>query len=98
MALAADKSSIALQSTGNVTVALSLNGTSTPANYTIYSTTADGAAWLSVLPAGGGVPGSFKVSAAAKLDPGVYNGEIKVHSPGATNSPLVIPVTLTVTP
>jgi spore coat protein CotH len=101
MALTADQSSIELQQTAGgtapvATVTLGLDGTSTPANYSVFATTESGGAWLTVTAAGGGVPGSFKVTVGSKLATGVYNGEIRIHSPGAVNSPLIVPVSLTV--
>lgn len=102
MALGADQSSIALTQTASgtaasQTVTLSLNGTAVPANYSVYGTTESGGAWLTISPAGGGVPGSFKVSNGGKLSVGTYNGTIRIYSPGAANSPLIVPVTLTIT-
>ena len=101
MNLLADPSAIEWQQTAGAAaptakVTLSLDGSSTPANYTLFSTTASGGNWLTVSPAGGGLPGSFAVTVSSKLEPGSYSGEIRIYSPGAANSPLVVPVSLTV--
>ena len=55
--------------------------------------------WLSISPASGTAPSSPVVSAnIAGLAAGTYNGNITISATGATNSPLVVPVTLTVNP
>jgi glucose/arabinose dehydrogenase/PKD repeat protein len=66
---------------------------------TLTYTAADDAAWLSVSPASGAVPGSVSVSVdAAGLAAGTYNGNVTISSAGAAGSPQVVPVTLTVAP
>lgn len=62
-----------------------------------------GVTWLSVTPAGGTALGTAPVPVtvsvnAGSLQPGTYTGNISVISVGAANSPLNIPVTLTVGP
>gem|GEM_PF-2863255 len=53
--------------------------------------------WLSVNPASGTAPSSVSVAVSlAGLAPGTYNGAITVAAPGASNSPKVVPVALTV--
>jgi uncharacterized protein (TIGR03437 family) len=53
--------------------------------------------WLSVTPASASTPVSFAVTVnPLGLAPGVYNGSIKLTAPAADNSPLFMPVTLTV--
>lgn len=99
--LQADASPITLTQTAGGTaptqsVSLAINGTATSANYTLYATTDSGGSWLTLSPAGGTIPGSFKVSVGSKLDPGTYSATIKIYSPGATNSAILIPVSLTV--
>jgi len=55
------------------------------------------AAWLSVSPSSGKTQGTGTVSAdITGLSPGTYNGSITIAATGATNSPLTIPVSLTV--
>ncbi|HXH11237.1 MAG TPA: hypothetical protein VNP04_15935, partial [Alphaproteobacteria bacterium] len=51
--------------------------------------------WLSVSPASGTTPGTITVSVTTSgLAAGTYNGTITVTSPEASNSPLLIPVSL----
>ena len=76
---------------------------STPSSitYTIGATvtTPPNGAWLvASISAGGGVtPGTVTVSVnPANLSAGSYSGIVTITSPGATNSPIQIPVTLTV--
>lgn len=71
---------------------------SSPAAFTITTTMSDNASWLTVNQ-------SSIISSAANilvdisgLNPGTHNANITVVVPGATNSPLNIPVTLTVKP
>jgi hypothetical protein len=66
---------------------------------TTYSATASGETWLSVTPASGGTSGTANVSIdPAGLTAGSYSGTVTVIATGSTNSPLTIPVSLTVTP
>lgn len=61
-------------------------------------TLASDSPWLSVAPASGTTPGNATVSVnPGSLASGSYNGKITVTAPGAGNSPVTIPVTLTVT-
>lgn len=54
--------------------------------------------WLSISPTSGTAPSATTVSVnIAGLAAGTYNGAITVTGTGATNSPVTIPVTLTVT-
>src|SRR6185369_10697021 len=58
-----------------------------------------GQAWLSVAP-GGGTTNTTSVSVTvnpAGLNAGTYNGSVKITAAGTSNSPLTIPVTLTIT-
>lgn len=65
--------------------------------FSLSSSTASGGNWLSVTPASGTTPGSVSVSVnPAGLSPNTYDGSIVITGLG-TNSPLTIPVTLTVT-
>jgi Viral BACON domain len=55
------------------------------------------ASWLSAATSSTLTPGVITVSAnPAGLPQGVYNGSLSVFAPGATNSPVTIPVTLAV--
>jgi subtilisin family serine protease len=59
---------------------------------------ASGGNWLSVSPPSGSTPADIQVSLASqRLAPGNYTGSVTVTATGAANSPLVIPVSLTVT-
>lgn len=60
--------------------------------------TGGGPNWLTVSPSSGTMPSGLKVSAnVAGLAEGTYRGTITVAATGATNSPQVVNVTLTVT-
>ncbi len=55
------------------------------------------ASWLSVSPASGTAPSTLTASVnISGLSAGTYNGTITITATGATNSPLSVPVTLTV--
>jgi len=54
--------------------------------------------WLAVSPASGTAPSSLSISVApAGLSAGTYTGSIQISASGASNTPLSVPVTLTVT-
>jgi len=76
---------------------LTVGSTSTALTFTASS----GASWLSVAPASGTTipltPLSVSVSTAG-LTPGTYTSAITITAAGAANSPLMVAVTLTVTP
>ncbi len=79
------------------TVALATSVTAS--NFTATATTSNGGAWLIVNPASGTTPGALTVTVnGATLSQGLYNGAITVVAPGTNNSPLTIPVTLTIGP
>jgi uncharacterized protein (TIGR03437 family) len=83
---------------GNAPASQTINITSNgPAlNYSAIATTGIGS-WLSVTPATAATPGAITVSVnGAGLAAGTYSGTVTVASAGASNSPLNIPVTLTV--
>jgi len=78
------------------TVTVSASG-ATPINFTSSATTTSGGTWLLVSPATGSTPGTVQVSiSAASLAVGQYNGTVTITAPGASGSPISIPVTLTV--
>jgi uncharacterized protein (TIGR03437 family) len=80
------------------TVAVSVS-TGVTTSYTAAATTSTGGAWLSVSPTAGALPGNVVVSFnPAGLTAGTYQGAVTITVAGATNSPLSLPVTLTVTP
>lgn len=57
----------------------------------------DDASWLSASPLSGNGSGLLTVSAShAGLEAGIYNGTITISSPQASNSPIHVPITLTV--
>jgi hypothetical protein len=60
-------------------------------------TASSNAPWLSAFPTGGTTPASVQVSVnSTSLSGGTFNGSITLYSLGATNSPQVINVSLTV--
>ncbi|MEK7752646.1 MAG: hypothetical protein AAB654_12070, partial [Acidobacteriota bacterium] len=62
------------------------------------ATTSGGSGWLQVTPASSLTPGTLTVTASATgLNPGVFTGTVTVAAAGASNSPRVIQVTLTIT-
>jgi Tol biopolymer transport system component len=64
---------------------------------TLNYTLSDDAAWLTVLPASGQAPKDLTLSAEVTgLGPGVYTATITIADPYATNNPVRIPVSLTV--
>ena len=68
-------------------------------SYAASATTYSGGSWLSVTPTGGTTPGSVTVSVnGANLGMGPYSGVITIVIPGASNTPLNIPVTLNIGP
>lgn len=65
---------------------------------TLAWTATASAPWLSVSPASGTAPSTLSVSiSTAGLSAGTYNGNIQISSTGASNTPLSVAVTLTVT-
>jgi uncharacterized protein (TIGR03437 family) len=64
-----------------------------------WTATASDSSWLSVSAASGTAPSSLSVSVSpAALSAGTYNGSIQISAAGASNSPVSVPVTLTVAP
>jgi hypothetical protein len=77
---------------------VTLSGTPGPVNFTVAATTASGGTWLTATPASGVTPGTLQVSASAgTLAIGQYTGTVVITAPGASGSPISIPVTLNVT-
>ncbi len=77
---------------------VTLSGTPGPVNFTVSATTASGGSWLTPTPASGTTPATIQVSASAgSLAIGQYTGTVTITAPGATGSPISIPVTLNVT-
>ena len=64
---------------------------------TLSWTASDNQPWLSVSPTSGTAPSTATVSVAtAGLSSGTHNGAITLSANGATNTPVTVPVTLTV--
>lgn len=62
-----------------------------------FMAAASGGDWLAVTPAEGSTPADLMVAVAPEgLEPGEYLGEISVTAGAASNSPVLIPVSLTV--
>lgn len=58
-----------------------------------------GSSWLSVTPESGTDDGSVTVRAnPGSLAAGTYSGSVKLHASGAAGSPVIVPVSLTITP
>ena len=73
----------------------SSNGTAI--GYSLAASSTQG--WLSVKPATSTTPSAIRISAnPAGLSPGTYSGTVVVDSSGASNGPLPLAVTFTVTP
>jgi hypothetical protein len=85
---------------GGTAAAQSLAVTSSDASALMLAaaaSTSSGGNWLSVSPASGAAPASLSVSVTTTgLAAGTYKGSISLTSSGAANSPLAIPVTLTI--
>jgi hypothetical protein len=63
-----------------------------------YAVSASGGTWLAATPGSGASPGSAGVSVdATGLTAGTYTGSVSITATGAGNTPLVVPVRLTVT-
>ena len=82
------------------TIGISIAGGGAAA-FNATATTSTGGSWLSVTPPSGSTPQNISVTVnpaglAASATP--YQGSISIVVPGATNSPLILPIALTVTP
>src|SRR5262249_2677648 len=70
-----------------------------PGEGTLNFTVSDNASWLTVSPASGTAPATLTASVdVTGLAAGTYNGTITISAAGATNTPVGVPVTLTVNP
>jgi uncharacterized protein (TIGR03437 family) len=79
------------------TLAISVS-TGAALSFTASATTSSGGAWLSVSPTTGTTPSNITVSVnPASLAAGSYSGTVTISASGASNSPLSLPITLTVT-
>ena len=66
---------------------------------TLSWTASSGATWLTVTPASGTAPSTLTAQIdASTLAAGSYSGAITISATGATNTPVSVPVTLTVAP
>jgi uncharacterized protein (TIGR03437 family) len=74
---------------------LTVSSAGTPLNFTAAATTSTGGNWLTVSTSG--TQATVSVNGAG-LPQGTYQGQITITAPGASNSPQVVPVTLTVGP
>jgi uncharacterized protein (TIGR03437 family) len=101
--ISADKSSLNFTQLagGTAPAAQTVNITGAPGAIALtVSTTTDTGTWLTATPVSGSTPLAVQVSAnAGTLAAGTYNGKVIITAatpPGATGSPITIPVTLTV--
>jgi hypothetical protein len=77
---------------------LAISTSGRPLSFTISVTTVPaGGTWLSAAPRRAETPRMVTISVAPGLPPGTYSGQVIVSAIGATNSPVIVPVTLTVT-
>ena len=82
---------------GAVPDAQSVQVTNTGGGTLAWTATAS-ASWLTVSPASGTAPSTLSISIVpANLTAGTYNGSVQIASTGASNTPLSVAVTLTVT-
>jgi uncharacterized protein (TIGR03437 family) len=83
--------------TGPAPQTLSITGSTGLLAYTSIAATATGGSWLALQSSAGNTPGTINVSVTnySSLQPGPYSGTVTISSP-ASNSPVVVPVTLTV--
>jgi len=85
-----------VQSPAAQEIAISKQGDA-PLNWRVAASTTSGGNWLAVNPASGTEAGRVAVRAEpGALGPGEYRGSLTVTADGAINSPLQVPVTLTV--
>ncbi len=100
--ITASPASLAAQAqVGTAPAPLSVSVTSSGGtlSFTAEANIAGGASWLRVSPLSATTPATLTATVSiASLGPGTYNGTIRITAAGASNSPLAIPVTLTVLP
>ncbi|MDA0168685.1 choice-of-anchor D domain-containing protein [Solirubrobacter taibaiensis] len=98
-ALSASPSALAFNGTsGGAAPAAQAIAVSHTGGGTLPFTVAGNQAWLSATPSSGSSPGSVSVSVSLTgLTVGTHTGSVTITAPGATGSPVTIPVTLTVT-
>jgi uncharacterized protein (TIGR03437 family) len=76
---------------------LSVSASPGSLNFTATASTTSGGNWLSVSPGSGTTNGSVTVSVSTTgLAANTYQGSITIASSGAANTPIVVPVTLTI--
>lgn len=82
---------------GQREIQLDSRGMAAAPSYSLFATTERGGNWLTVSLANGRLPATVSVGKSASgLAAGVYRGTVTVHLAGAANSPVRIPVTMTV--
>ncbi len=76
---------------------IALAATPGAVNFIALGSTTTGGTWLTVTPSSGTTPGTVSISAnAGTLPVGTYTGTVTITAPGASGSPFVYPVTLSV--
>jgi uncharacterized protein (TIGR03437 family) len=82
---------------GQTEIALDYQNYETKPSYSLFATTESGGNWLTVTPVNGSLPATVSVGKnGSGLAAGVYRGTVTVHVAGAANSPVQVPVTMTV--
>lgn len=92
--------SFSFQQGGSAPPAQKITVTSTGGslNFSVSVSTTSGGNWLSASPTSGATSAEVTVSVnPAGLAPGTYNGTVRLESAAASNSPVTVQVTLTVT-
>lgn len=80
------------------TLAISATG-GAASTFTATANTTSGGTWLSVTPTTATTPANVTVNVnPSGLAAGTYTGSVSIAIAGATNTPVIIPITLTVTP
>jgi hypothetical protein len=97
-AIATSASSLGFTAVSGLPAPATQNLTVTNSGYGAFSYTATtDSSWLLVTPGTGSTPGSVSVSVnASSLAVGTYSGNVIISASGVANSPVSIPVTLTV--
>jgi trimeric autotransporter adhesin len=84
-------------SAGQRRIQLDSSGIGTTPSYSLFATTEQGGNWLTVSLANGTLPATLTLTKnETGLAAGVYRGMVTVHVAGAANSPVRLPVTMTV--